>query len=256
VSAALGEDPGIGCRTWAALSLWFLGHPDRALTEARLAVSLAQDPSRSYSLANAEIQLAMVHQLRQEDEQVLEWAGQAVDLATRQGYPYRRAVAQVLRGWAMARRGACEPGIRELEDGIRGCAEVGAELDRPYHLALLAEAHLFAGRPDQAVTLLDEALALACAKPAFFYIAELHRLRGVAAERCGKNQTDVQPWIDRALEAASSQSALSLELRSALSLAAFAPGAHRPLLADTYARFTEGFETPDLQEARQVLAVA
>ncbi len=254
VTAALGEDPGIGCRTWAALSLWFLGYPDRALAEARLAVALAQDPSRLYSLANAQIQLAMLHQLRQEEEQALHWANQAIAIANQQGYPYRRAAGQVLRGWALARCGECEAGVRELEEGISGCAAIGAELDRPYHLALLAEAQLMAGRPGEAVALLDHALTHPSAKPSFFYLAELYRLRGVVAIECSQTPADAAQWIARALEVASSQAALSLELRSALDLSRIERARGEELLADTYARFREGFETPDLLKARDVLA--
>lgn len=181
ISAALGEDPGIDCHTWAALSLWFLGYPDRALAEARRAVSLARDPSRPYSLAYAQSQLATLHQLRQEEASTLEWAGRTITLAREQGYPYRCAVGQVLRGWALARMGQCDEGIRVLQEGMKGCAEAGAELDRPYHLALLAEAHLMAARPAEATAVLERAMAHVSATPTYFYMAELCRLRGVAA---------------------------------------------------------------------------
>jgi DNA-binding winged helix-turn-helix (wHTH) protein/predicted ATPase len=258
ISATLGEDPGIDCHTWAALSLWFLGYPDRALAEGRRAVSLAKDPSRLYSLANAQTQLAILHQLRQEEAAAIEWADQAIALAGQQGYPYRYAVGQVLRGWALARMGACEDGIRVLQEGMNGCAAVGAELDRPYHLALLAEAHLIAGRPAEAAAALDLALARASATPAFFYTAELNRLRGIAATQCRQSADVAEQWFFRALETAASQAALSLELRSVLSLArlwvqAGREDSGRERLAEVYAQFTEGFETPDLRQAAECL---
>jgi predicted ATPase len=257
ISAALGEDPGIDCHTWAALSLWFLGYPDRALAEGRLAVSLAQDPSRSYSLANAQSQLAILHQLRQEELATLEWASQTIALAGQQGYPYRVAVGKVLRGWAMARLGAYDEGTRDIQDGMNRCSEVGAEIDRPYYLALLAEAHLLAGRPAEAAAVLDLGLACASATPKFFYIAELFRLRGIAAFRCSQPLDIVEGWLNRALDAAASQAALSLELRAAVSLAdlcaELAQDTQSERLGATYRRFTEGFETPDLRDATKCL---
>jgi tetratricopeptide (TPR) repeat protein len=261
VSAALGEDPGIDCHTWVALALWFLGYPDRALARGRLAVSLCRDPSRLYSLAYAHTQLALVHQLRQEEEPALEWANEAVSLATRQGYPYRRAAGQVVRGWALARLGEFEKGIHELQEGLNGCAVAGAELDRPYHLALLAEAHLAAGRPAEAAAVLDTALALIEAAPAFFYAAEVYRLRGVAGFECREAPETAEQWLLRARAAARAQSALSLELRAALSLADLAafrgePGRGREQLAEVYAHFTEGFDAPDLRLARRRLQAA
>lgn len=257
ISAALGEDPGIDCHTWAALSLWFLGYPDRALAEGRLAVSLANDPSRLYSLANAQSQMALLYQLRQEAAETLEWANQTILLASRHGYPYRSAVGQVLRGWALARLGEREEGTRALQEGMNGCAAVGAEIDRPYHLALLAEAHLLAGRPAEAAAVLDLGLACASTTPRFFYIAELYRLRGIAAIRCRQSLETAERWLSRALDAAASQAALSLELRAALSLADLYMGlerhSHRERLAATYRRFNEGFETPDLRRAAKCL---
>jgi predicted ATPase len=62
----------------------------------------------------------------------------------------------------------------------------------------------------------------------------------------------------RALEIAREQSALSWELRAAMSLARLwwrlgrAPEA-RDLLAATYGKFTEGFDTSDLVRARNMI---
>lgn len=258
ISATLGEDPGIDCHTWAALSLWFLGYPDRALAKGQLAVSLARDPSRTYSLANAQSQLAILHQLRQEEAATLEWANQAIKLAAHQGYPYRCAIGQVLRGWALARMGECEEGTRALQEGMNGCTAVGAELDRPYHLALLAEAHLISERPAEAAAVLDLGLARAPATPEFFYTAELYRLRGIAAIRCRQPFDVAEGWLLKALGVAASQSALSLELRSALTLSDLLTehrhrNAGRERLSAAYARFTEGFATPDLHRAAKCL---
>jgi predicted ATPase len=55
------------------------------------------------------------------------------------------------------------------------------------------------------------------------------------------------------------QGAKPLELRAALSLARLyqqrgQPAEARPLLAPTYGWFTEGFDTPDLQDAQALLA--
>ena len=63
----------------------------------------------------------------------------------------------------------------------------------------------------------------------------------------------------QALDVARRQSALSLELRTAMSLARFWRGQQRvsqarKLLAPVYRRFTEGFGTTDLVAAKTLLA--
>jgi hypothetical protein len=94
--------------------------------------------------------------------------------------------------------------------------------------------------------------------------AELHRLRGTQLQRAGSPQDmeEAEASFERALEIARLQQARSLELRTVLCLGDLrrAQGDERGLemaramLAETYGWFTEGFETPDLKEARNRLA--
>jgi tetratricopeptide (TPR) repeat protein len=56
--APYGEHPAVACHDWAALALWFLGHPDRALAHAERALGLARE--HPYSLATAKVQLTMI----------------------------------------------------------------------------------------------------------------------------------------------------------------------------------------------------
>jgi len=72
-------------------------------------------------------------------------------------------------------------------------------------------------------------------------------------------QEEAETWLRRALDVARRQEAKSLELRAAMSLARLwqqqgkRPEAHQ-LLAEIYGWFTEGFDTPDLKEAKTLLA--
>ena len=87
--------------------------------------------------------------------------------------------------------------------------------------------------------------------------AELHRLRGEALRTTG--DPGAEAAFLRARDVARRQSARSLELRAAASLARLYRDTRRAakgrsLLAETLAGFTEGFDTPDLREARALLA--
>jgi predicted ATPase len=79
--------------------------------------------------------------------------------------------------------------------------------------------------------------------------AEAEPAGGAEAETCFR----------QALDMARRQGAKTLELRAALSLARLyqqrgQPAEARPLLAPAYGWFTEGFDTPDLQDAQALLA--
>jgi adenylate cyclase len=255
--ASYGDDPGVACVDWEALSLWFLGQPDQALLKAEEAIRLAED--HIYSLANARAQRAYLHQFRREVGEAAEWAQSAVTLAHEQGFPFREATGTVLLGWAVALKFGHEEGIGMLRQGLETCREIGAELDRPYFLALLAEACSALDRHEEGLYALAEALATVENSRAFFYEAELHRLTGSLLLKAGSlHVQQVEASFQTALEIARRQGAKSLELRAAVSLARLwrqqdkaAEG--RQLVSEIYSGFDEGFDAPDLQRAQEVL---
>ena len=89
--------------------------------------------------------------------------------------------------------------------------------------------------------------------------AEVHRLRGVLLLRQpGTPHAEAEAWLQRALDVAHRQEAKSLELRAAMSLSRLwqqqdQQAEARALLAPIYGWFTEGFDTADLLEAKQLL---
>ncbi len=89
--------------------------------------------------------------------------------------------------------------------------------------------------------------------------AELHRLQGeLLLDRSPGDYGPAESAFQEALSIARAQQAKSLELRAATSLARLwraqaKTKAARELLAPVYNWFTEGFDTPDLKEAKALL---
>ncbi len=254
LSGALGENPGIDCYLWTALSFWFLGFSDQALGRAREALSLAEVPGNEYSLATAHAQLAFVYQLRRQPEEVRHWAGSTKELSARHGHSYRYSVGQVLHGWALVQSGQVPEGLAELLEGMSGCQAAGAQLDRPYHLALLAESYITAGDVENATTTLDEATANLQITKSFFYEAELWRLRGVVASMAGHADQAIE-HVKRGVEVAQNQGARILQLRGATTLAKLSSQTRASIKAVKEVRsilssISEGVDTPDVVAAR------
>jgi tetratricopeptide (TPR) repeat protein len=255
--AASGADPAIGAEDWAALSLWFLGYPDRALATAQEVLRRARN--HVYTLALAQNQAAVVHMLRREPVAVGELAGAAIEVASNNGFPYWVAVGNILRGWASAMQEETADGIAQIQRGLEGCRAARVEMDRPFYLALLAEAHIRGGQPDEAGSALDEAFVMVSNSRTFFYEAELYRLRGHVMMQAGaESLQEVNACLQQALEAARRYASPSLEPRAAVSLACFwrDQGKHREardLLIEVSGRFTEGSSSSDLAEARTIL---
>jgi adenylate cyclase len=256
--ATFGEDPGVQCHGWAALSLWFLGHPDRALERAHAGLRLAR--SHLYSLACAQVQAAWIHQCRLEDGPVRQWAEAAVALASEQGFPYFHAVGRALRGWALAVQGQPDAGIAELREGLAACRAIGAMIDYPYLLALLAEASGRAGRVDEGLDAVAEGLTTLADGRSFFYEAELHRLRGALCLQAGGRDAadEADASFARALDIARRQRARSLELRALISRSQLWRRLGRgseawSALATACDWFADGEQTPDLTTARALI---
>lgn len=185
--------------------------------------------------------------------------GEAVVAASAQyGFGTLVALGTLCRGAGLVIDGAdVEQGLQALDAGVRGFRSAGAELSLTAYLAVTAEAHLRAGRPERARATLDEALALVARSGERFHLANLHRI-------CGDLLAVTDPGAalaeyEAALAVARAQGALSWELRAATAklrlLKSLGRGAGgRPALAAVCAKLADLEPTPDALAARALLA--
>jgi DNA-binding winged helix-turn-helix (wHTH) protein/predicted ATPase len=253
--APYGEHPAVSCHDWAALALWFLGRPDSALAHADQARALAA--AHPYSLASAEVQLAYLHQYRGEPQATLRWAEQGLATADQHGFPIRAAQAAILRAWARTATGAGDDGVDELRAGLAAYLATGAELDHPYYLGLLADALAATAGPAEGLAVVEQAIRMVGTARPFYYLPELHRLRGDLLARDGWRTAHAAEAYRLAMAIAADHGARSPELRAATRLCLL-PAGSRPedahtRLRELYGRFEEGLGTPDLRAAEALL---
>jgi class 3 adenylate cyclase/predicted ATPase len=254
-----GDDSGVVCHSFAALSLWILGYPEQGLVRSQEAVTLAQQCAHPLSLSFVLTFTAMFHAFRREMRLTQERAEAAISLAKEQGFPFWLALSSLLRGWALAQQEKVQEGIEQITQSLTAYRVTGAELLRPYFLALLADVHGTLGEPEAGLTALAEALTLAETTGERWYESEIHRLKGaLLLQQNSNNQAEAETCFHHAIVIAQNQQAKSFELRTATSLARLwqqqgkRQEAH-DLLAPVYHWFTEGFDTADLQEAKALL---
>jgi predicted ATPase len=254
-----GFNPKVVCLTHVACTLWHLGYPDYALKRSNEALTLARELSHPLSLALALSQTAMFHQFCREGEATQERAEAAITLSTEQGFLYWLAMGTILRGRVLAEQGQGEKGVIQMRQGLAAYRATGAELARPYFLALLAEAYGKGGQAEEGLTVLSEALTAVHKTGERWWEAELYRLKGELLLALSKeNQAEVEACFCQAIDIARHQSAKSLELRAVMSLSRLwqkqgKQEEARQVLAEIYGWFTEGFDTADLQEAKTLL---
>jgi class 3 adenylate cyclase/predicted ATPase len=254
-----GEDTGVTCRSCVPWTLWFLGYPAQGRTQMEQALALAQQMAHPYSLSFALSLAAGFYQLRREGHTAQEHAQAAISLSTEQGFLHWKVYSALLHGWTLAQQGQGKEGIEQMHQGLRAYRATGAEIWRPYWLALLAEAHGMIGQPEAGLTVLAEAMTFVETTGDRWYDPELNRLKGeLLLQQSVDHQAEAETCFHHALDIARNQQAKSLELRVATSLARLwqSQGKRQEaydLLAAVYHWFTEGFDTADLKDAKALL---
>jgi predicted ATPase len=123
----------------------------------------------------------------------------------------------------------------------------------------LAEGLAIAGRSDEALAVIDQAMESVEQKGDLFMMPELLRIKAnILMTSPGPDLMLAERFFLQSLGLAERQSALSWQLRTATNLAQLYLVQNRSdraknVLAPLYRRFTEGFETSDLQAAKSLL---
>jgi predicted ATPase len=197
--------------------------------------------------------LSLLGEIAALDEQ----ANQLVAVTTEQGFPHWRAQGTIYRAWVKVKNGDVEEGIALLRRGSSAYRATGAQAWMPHYIALLAKACEIAGQVDEASALLDDALQVAGRTGEHWLDAELYRNKGHLLLRQGYSEA-AEELYRKGLSIAREQEAKLWELRAAVSLARLRRdqgrrAEARDILAPVYGWFTEGFDTPDLKEAKALL---
>jgi predicted ATPase len=184
------------------------------------------------------------------------------ELATNLNAPFWMTAGQLLQGKLMVERGEFAAGLAVLREAFETCNRTGWRLSYPEFSGSLALALAGLGRLDEAYDAVNNAIAAAGGRGEdgqVWYVPELLRIKGeVLLQQGPGNETLAEDCFRAATELARSQGALFWELRAALSAARLRArqknrsGAAQ-VLQPVYDRFTEGFDTADLQAAKAVL---
>jgi predicted ATPase len=189
--------------------------------------------------------------------------GLAMLADTAEKHGFRQYIRRVhcLEGMLLIARSKYAPGVAILEHALEAGEIEGWKNSYPTYLGTLAEGLAGLGQRANARAAIDQALANTDDNGELWYLPELLRIKGDVLLAEGADDQPGQPsehFLERALAIAREQGALLWELKAATRLARLrhvqSRGMEaRELLAPIYARFTEGFQTPDLSAARQLL---
>jgi predicted ATPase len=255
----LNHDPAVCALCFGSSMEWMRGFPDTALKHELDALAMARGLAHQPTLASALWGTSEAQILRRDFDAVLESADELLRLCAEARIVEHVPYARIIRAWALAQQGHVEDGRREMESGL---ALLGPN---PRHarisnlLALGAETSLKAGRYDEGLQRISAALEIVEGIGERYTEVNIRLIHGELLLHSARGGiAKAQAEVSRAVDVARAQGALSFELRATAALARLMSnsGERRQayaLLAPVYARFSEGFSTPALQETKSLL---
>jgi adenylate cyclase len=254
-----GRDPGVSCRAQIGRVLWLLGYPEQARVMTETALVKARRAEQPLLLAFALFLEMLRRQLSRDVAGTSSCSEELLALSEEHDLVQYGTWAGIVRGWALAASDT-GAGLAHMQASLAQYERLGSELSRPHFLALLAEILGAAGRIDEGLAVIEDALASVERTDERYYQPELYRLLGELSRRSSDpvRQASSTEWWTRAVLVAQRQGARSWELRASVSLAR-SPMPHltteeaRARVAAVYRFFTEGFDQKDLSDARALL---
>ncbi|MBV8137652.1 MAG: AAA family ATPase [Deltaproteobacteria bacterium] len=255
------DDPVVSSAVTLSLALWMLGYPEQALNWTRGAFNRANALDAQFSMAIAHCFRAILMRFLRNHAATLEEADKAIAICNKFGFGYWGAQASLERGWAIAMQGRASEGIKEIKSVLSTVS-----MGQGGSLAKLAEVYLHVGKIREGLQAVDQALNFVLEHKEAAWEPELYRLKGeLLMQRSlakGGKRTNDNDQAERAfmtaIERAQQNEAKAFELRAATSLHRLwskkgKRADARRMVAEVYDWFSEGFDTPDLIDARRLL---
>jgi tetratricopeptide (TPR) repeat protein len=252
-----GIHPYGSAHPFLGIVLFCLGFPEQASARSSAAIAEARRLDHLPTLASSLTANARLLALIGDNVALDKRTDQVLAVSTEQGFPFWHALGTLFRGWVKVKNGTLAEGISHIRSGLTAYHATGSEGNISHYAAFLAAACGIAGQIEEALTLLDDALQIVERTGERWFAAELNRHKGQLLLQQGHTEA-AEELYRKALHIAQEQEAKLWELRAAVSLARLRRdqgrcAEARELLAPVYGWFTEGFDTPDLKEAKALL---
>lgn len=252
-----GEDPATMFITYSALSLAILGKPAESLEFTRGAIATLERFTHTHSRAFLLAGIAWNYVQLRDPELAGEWAQKLVDMAVENEFESWQALGGAMLAWSVAAKGNLAEGVPAFAKARAQWHGLGAGVKSLFYPALMADVHVRAGLPDEALSWIKLGFAGADACDDRYYLSELYRLEGEVLAIRGEEAKALES-MQTGVAIAQNQEAKLLELRVATSMARLmikrgehdaAAAAIGPLLD-----VMSGETVLDVTEAREVFA--
>lgn len=253
-----GSDAGLSALAYDACCLWCLGYPDQALKRSQEALSLARELDHPFSLADVLcFGGCMFNSMRRDVKELMKDAEDLMSLSSKIHLTGWLASAIRYQGEALVLLGKFKEGVTRMQEGIAMMHSQELNLFITETLAYLAWAQANTDAMEEGIAALNEAIGIVEKTDERQWEAEIYRIKGELLLKQGK-EDEAEINLQKAVEVARRQCARSWEVRAMSSLCRLWQKQGKKTkaqqeLADIYNWFTEGFDTPDLIDAKKLL---
>ncbi len=253
------QDPKTVGLAYAALLTWLFGYPAQAIQIRDAEEAHARGLGHPFDLGWALTMGATVFDSVGRPDELLKRVEEAERLGREHSLPVLTAfLGPCHSGIALIHKGQFAEGVASLKAGLAVWEANGGRTGLNFKL-VLAEGIAQLGDLDGALDLIDEITAQ-IERPGWderWCFAEILRIKGWLLSLKGDQLRAERNYV-ASLDCARRQQAKSWELRTSTSYARLMRDQERisearDLLAPVYGWFTEGFDTPDLREAKALL---
>jgi len=253
-----GHDPGMCCRIMGGLATLFLGFPDQALRMIEDGIELAEKLDHALSLALALSFSGTAYLYLRQPRLMSARMDALATICSDHGFGHFGPMERMLRGWAEVETARSSDGVAAMSEALAEFRNTGAKR-LSFQLAILADAYRRLGRVEESLATLSEAISVVEETGERTWEPEIYRLKGETLKFGGKqDQTEAERCLTNAIELSRKQGAKWFELRASMSLSRYQFDLHseneaRENMTPIFEWFTEGFDTPDLVEAKALL---
>ena len=257
LASRYGSEPAVIANCLLILTNWLQGYPEKALANMREAQRIAAKTPHQHTQNLTLVYSAILHQYLHLPQKVAELTDKQIRLSEESGLAMWLALGGTINACANGEIENNPSAVNEMQDGIKNLRDTGTQIFSNVYFWLAELCGKF-GQTEIGLAALREAQKFIEKNNEVWLQAELYRLRGELQLQNNADENEAETHFQRAIEIARLQTAKSLELRATMSLSRLwqkqgETAKARNSLAKIYNWFTEGFETADLQDAKDFL---
>ena len=242
---------------FAACALSLSGYPEQAYQKNMGSLKLASETGQPLVEVSALFFAGLGAITRCDSNSVKEVADRLNKLARKHGFLFYEACSLSVGAYALVEESRFEEGIQQYQKAQAMYKKIGAHMEILDSNTQLAKAYCKAGKIKEGLEVINHSLEMVQKTNNRIDEPELYRLKGELL-LCKEEEAEAEECFLKAIKVAKNQKTRTWELRATMSLCRLWQHQDKIIqaqkkLSEIYNWFTEGFYTPDLQEAKSLL---